>query len=478
MVYEEYIRMSSSFKNDGDYSFDVEEFVQIGTRCRQLRKEKDMLRESQSQSAELIRRLQLDVKTLSEARSEDKKYIQDFERELRNCSQEIEYLQDQLNLRNIEVNYLSDHVHSLELKLAESGNLHEKLSRLREELMKSNSECLLLTQELESKEVELQNSILCIEKLEESISSVALDSQCEIESMKLDMMALEQTCFEAEKFQEETTQEKARMSGLIEEFDVRFQDARKMIGCLEKENKELREKLEKSERNARIFCQKVEEHLEKLLENKGRLRFNIQSSRSKLESELLVSKEMCTCEEVLGPLLSKLEVLAAADEDLKDEMEKMSRQIHESELLVKQLKDELREEKSKANEEAEDLTQEMAELRYQITGMLEQECKRRAFIEQASLQRIAELEAQGLCINPERDEMCTCGECIISRSDSMNGFNEEPVEAEALELGSNDDDNLYRAAIEWHPEHTRVLESEKLQMPNHGIGSLGSLGNQ
>lgn len=50
----------------------------------------------------------------------------------------------------------------------------------------------------------------------------------------------------------------------------------------------------------------------------------------------------------------------------------------------------------KAKEEAEDLAQEMAELRYQITGLLEEECKRRAYIEQASLQRISELEAQVL----------------------------------------------------------------------------------
>ena len=56
----------------------------------------------------------------------------------------------------------------------------------------------------------------------------------------------------------------------------------------------------------------------------------------------------------------------------------------------------MREEKLKAKEEAEDLTQEMAELRYHITGMLEEECKRRACIEQASLQRIAELESQVL----------------------------------------------------------------------------------
>lgn len=50
----------------------------------------------------------------------------------------------------------------------------------------------------------------------------------------------------------------------------------------------------------------------------------------------------------------------------------------------------------KAKEEAEDLTQEMAELRYQMNTLLEEEQKRRACIEQASLQRIAELEAQVL----------------------------------------------------------------------------------
>lgn len=50
----------------------------------------------------------------------------------------------------------------------------------------------------------------------------------------------------------------------------------------------------------------------------------------------------------------------------------------------------------KAREEAEDLAQEMAELRYQITGLLEEECKRRAYVEQISLNRIAELEAQVL----------------------------------------------------------------------------------
>ncbi|XP_056850352.1 uncharacterized protein LOC130499892 [Raphanus sativus] len=67
-----------------------------------------------------------------------------------------------------------------------------------------------------------------------------------------------------------------------------------------------------------------------------------------------------------------------------------------SELL--EAKEELKEEKLKAKEEAEDLTQEMAELRYKMTCLLDEERKRRVCIEQASLQRIAELEAQAYAI--------------------------------------------------------------------------------
>lgn len=48
----------------------------------------------------------------------------------------------------------------------------------------------------------------------------------------------------------------------------------------------------------------------------------------------------------------------------------------------------------KAKEDAEDLTQEMAELRYQITGMLEEEYRRRSCIEQAAIQHIQDLETQ------------------------------------------------------------------------------------
>lgn len=186
------------------------------------------------------------------------------------------------------MNFLEEHVHSLELKLSDMEDLPESVDRLREELKRSASEQLFLLQELESKEVELQNSNLCIDKLEKSISSMALESECEIESMRLDITALEQSCLEAKKIQEETVQEKARMKGLIEELEVQFQNAQKIMEHLDKENKELKEKLDKSETNARVFCQKIEEWLE----NKDRSDQKYQTSLSKPENKISTSKEI------------------------------------------------------------------------------------------------------------------------------------------------------------------------------------------
>ncbi|POO01956.1 myosin heavy chain-like protein [Trema orientale] len=361
--------MSSHSRSQSDNAYDVDELLQIGTRCKE--------------------RLELHVTSLSAARKDDKKHIEMLEKELMNCSQEIDYLQDQLNARNTEVNFLEEHVCSLELKLADMEILREAVRRLREELKRSNSECLFLIQELENKEVALHNSSVCIDKLRESISSTTLDSQCEIESMKLDIVALEQNCFEAEKVQEEAVQEKAKMNQLIRELEGQFQDAQKTIKHLELENKELREKLDTSETKLRTFWQKLEKRFAKdASQHNAKLLFK------ELESKFFMSKDMSTCEEVLSSLISKLEMVLEPDGDIMEKMENMSKQIEEYELLVKQLKDELREEKLKAKDEAEDLAQEMAELRYQITDLLEEERKRRACIEQASLQRIAELEAQ------------------------------------------------------------------------------------
>ncbi|KAK6925077.1 hypothetical protein RJ641_009403 [Dillenia turbinata] len=369
-------------------SYDLTELLKIGRRCNEPRKETDILRESRPQSFELIKMLEVHVKTLSEARLEDKKRIQELERELSNCSQEIDYLQDQLNTRNVEVNSLTENVNQLEMELANMENLHVEVDGLREELNRSNSRCMFLMQELENKDLELRNSDSCLEKLED----VSLESQCEIESMKLELVALEQSCFEAKKSQEETAREKDSMSHLIQELEVRLQDVEKTVGLLEEENKRLRKKLETSETNSRLFRQKFERRFGKCLGKNSGSQFSKKYALIEQDRELDVLKETSDCGDILGPVLSKLSLIVASIAD-KDKM-KMSLQLNEYELLVNQLKEELKEEKLKAKEEAEDLAQEMAELRYQVTGMLEEECKRRACIEQASLQRIAELEEQ------------------------------------------------------------------------------------
>ncbi|KAK7292181.1 hypothetical protein RIF29_07940 [Crotalaria pallida] len=365
------------------------ELVKVGTRFRELRIEKDVLETSQSQTFQLIQIPERQDNPMSETHhTEDKKHIQRLEKELLNCSQEIDYLRDRLSTRNEEVNHLEKRVRCLELKLEEMEDLQE-VSSLREELQRSNSKQFSLMKELEAKEVELEMSTLSVEKLEESISSMALESQFEVESMKLDMMALEQGLFEAKKIQDETLEENNRMDKLIDELQVAFQGAQKIIISLNEENRELKEKLNTANMNTRVFSEKVEDWLK----NKDRSQLNSQPSLREKASNSTILENISIYGEVLGPLLEKLAMIVDPAAVLKGKME-MSLQIQEYESLVKKLKEELREEKLKAKEEAEDLAQEMAELRYQFTGLLEEECKRRACIEQASLQRIAQLEAQ------------------------------------------------------------------------------------
>lgn len=191
-------------------------------------------------------------------------------------------------MRNAEVHRLEEHIHILELKLVDMAALREQVDIMSEELRMSNMERELLVQELDRAEAELQSSSLSIEKLEESISSIALESQCEIESMKLDLMALEQKYFEAEKVQEETLQENARLNNLRDELEVRNEDAQGVINQLEKENKDSRERMVFSESNARVFCQKIEECIEEMQNNGRKLEF----SHQLLLTKAGLSKEM------------------------------------------------------------------------------------------------------------------------------------------------------------------------------------------
>ncbi|GJN11135.1 hypothetical protein PR202_ga29304 [Eleusine coracana subsp. coracana] len=256
-------------------------------------------------------KVQLDKDAASRACQKDRQYIMKLETELRNCYQEIDYLQDQLNIRNVEANIMGEHIHSLELKLTELEKFPERVRVMDNELVRSDSQCWLIMEEIRCKEEELQKAVSQIDKLE----SAALDSQCEIESLKLDVTTLEQRLFDAESFAQHAAEHKARIDKQLGEHELQLHEARKTIDQL------------KHERDNVI-------------------------------------------------------------------LERMAKQDDESELLIEQLKEELREQKLKAKEDAEDLTQEMAELRYQITGMLEEEYKRRSCIEQAAIQHIQELEAQ------------------------------------------------------------------------------------
>ncbi|KAL8150644.1 hypothetical protein V2J09_020452 [Rumex salicifolius] len=362
---------SRSDSSSSSSSLDLEELLNIGARCGELRKEKDLLKASHSQSYGLIKRLELHVKRLNEARSEDKRQIRELETELRSCCDEIESLQDKLTSRNEEIDSLGKHVHSLDVKLSNMGTLQDEFVLLTEELNQSKLEVLSLKEEVERKELELMNSTLCIDRLEETISSSVLESQCEIESLRLEMLRLEQSSLECKRSEE---------------------DAHVIIETLEQENNELRYMLDASQTQASLFVEKVEEHFRVLLENVKCVQGNLTSDFGQLGIEPSKS-DVSLCGEVLGPLLLKMLSLGTFKQK-SVEAERMSRQIQEYELLVKRLREELKEEKLKAKEESEDLAQEMAELRYQLTELLDEERKHRACIEQISLHRIVELEKQ------------------------------------------------------------------------------------
>ncbi|CAA0820881.1 Unknown protein [Striga hermonthica] len=338
---ELFVTMSSGLSGGTDSSLDEDDLAEIRERFKELTKEKEMLRDSKSESFDLIRRLEFHVKTLSKSRQEDKRRITDLERELSNCSQEIDYLQDQLNMSNSALSYSESRV----------------------------------------------------EKLEESISSMTLEYQWEIESTKLESISLEQILLETKKLLEEKMQENSKLNECIQDLELRNLDSNKVIESLAKENKYLRENLQSSDLNNGAFVRKNGQSHESLLENHDQ-------PFSKLE------KDMST---VLDPLFSEHSIASASAADLQRKMADMSRQIDDYEALVRQLKEELRGEKLKAKDEADDLAQEMAELRYQLTLMLEDERKRRASVEQLSLHRIAELEAQ---IAKDRQKSISCQDLV------------------------------------------------------------------
>lgn len=161
-------------------------------------------------------------------------------------------MQDQLNLRNVEANFIGEHVHSLELKLMELEKLNDE----------ANSRCLVLMEELNRKAAELQNSALEIQKLE----TIVLDSQCEVESLKLDITAQEEKCFEADSFSgQQLAQEEARLALQLREAELQLSEAQQVINSLEGENKQLKELLLERDAKTKRSFSTVEEKFDNLL---------------------------------------------------------------------------------------------------------------------------------------------------------------------------------------------------------------------
>lgn len=188
---------------------------------------------------------------------------------------------------------MGEHVHSLELKLAEVNKLYERLRSIGGELVQSESQRLILLRELKGREEELKKSALHIETLD----TIILDSQCEIESLKLDITALEQRCLEAERVCRQADQEKDMMISQMEELQCQFQEAQQVIQHLENENKKLQEKIQLSKRNAKECFHNVEEKLQKWLEycNKMGTHIRYESTQALLlhtRKELSLQKEM------------------------------------------------------------------------------------------------------------------------------------------------------------------------------------------
>lgn len=172
-----------------------------------------------------------------------------------------EYLQDQLHLKNVEANCVAEHVHSLELKLSEFGNLSEKVHQIRCDYVKSESDRLILMQELEQKELDLQGSARYINKLEATISANSLEFQCEIETLMLDLSACEKRCAQAERHGEQCARETTRMATLLSQLDDRLLEQQRVINQLKNEKESLLERLEKFKRHTISFCFKIDEYV-------------------------------------------------------------------------------------------------------------------------------------------------------------------------------------------------------------------------
>lgn len=185
---------------------------------------------------------------------------------------------------------MGEQIHSLELKLTELEKFPERVRVMDNELVRSDSQCWLLMEEIRCKEEELQKAALQIDKLE----SAALDSQCEIESLKLDLTTLEQRLFDAESFPQHIVEHKAKIDKQLREHELQLHEARETIDQLVLENKQLEELL--PIRAPKRSPSRVGDQLDKTFENGGHVEHERDSvilermAKQNEESELLIEQ--------------------------------------------------------------------------------------------------------------------------------------------------------------------------------------------
>ncbi|XP_057869246.1 uncharacterized protein LOC131076207 isoform X1 [Cryptomeria japonica] len=438
------IKIYNHARSDSNVSFYngsyIEELLHLEVTCRELRDERETLQTSllmeQFKNRQTFKDAEAKVDELTKARERDERHIQNLELELKKFSERLGHLQEDIEMKNAQANIAVQHAHSLEMKLADSDKLHDKVEHLREELAKSEADRLALKQELERKHSTMS-------QLEERILENSLKFEYEMQIIRQDLVKAEQKNISAKSANGEQAEEMKQTLRLINSLEDQLERAQQTIACLQNESQHLQEDLQKAEAKTNDFFHRFQEYLDQwLMKWKAFEPVNgTESDKSvtDMTGDKLIEdtqySNILTSNEDIETLLSKLVMVKNMEEKSTEETGSMEQQLSQLHATVFQLKEELREEKKKAKEEAEDLTQEMAELRYQLMEMLEQERELRAFTEQRSWDRIEQLEAQ---LEEERQRMLgALDHChqfekvseaqakeIEQLKHSLNGFNE------------------------------------------------------
>ncbi|KAH9331762.1 hypothetical protein KI387_003870, partial [Taxus chinensis] len=387
--------ISGSFYN-GSY---IEEILHLEITCRELKDERETLQTSllmeQFKNRQILKDTEAKVDELSKARERDERHIQKLELELKNSLARLGHLQEEIEVKNVQADIAVDHAHSLEMKLADSDKLYEKVSHLREELAKSEADRLASKQELVGKHSTLS-------RLEEKILESSTKFEWEMQILRQELVQSEQRYISAKSASEKQAEEVKQKVKMINSLEDQLERAQQTIVCLQKEGQQLQEDFEKSEAKANDFFHKVQVHLNQQLRKWNALEhvnnIDIDNSVTNMAgNKLLGDKQFSntlTSNEDIETLLLKLVMVKNMEEKSIEEAGSTVQKLTHLHATVSQLKEELREEKKNAKEEAEDLTQEMAELRYQLMELLEQERELRACTEQRSWDRIEQLEVQ------------------------------------------------------------------------------------